>query len=231
MSFRSRIEVRRAFTLVELLVVVAVVLILCALWLPAVSRSRQSAKRAACLNNLKQVSAGLHMFADDNGDVLPNTNAVTSAYKELMKRYVGLEAPSSPKDRLFSCPADEFTVDSGKNSITSGSIHQSAEWDFSSYGFNGLNRMSESLPGLAGVKLASVHNPSRTALLAEVSAFSGFSWHNPSKPPIANDARSFVSFVDGHVGFVPIYWNGYLGKSDLPMWYDPPETYEYRWSP
>ncbi|MDB6028906.1 MAG: hypothetical protein JWM68_5129 [Verrucomicrobiales bacterium] len=221
---------RRAFTLIELLVVIAIIGILAALLLPAVSRSSAKARRTLCLSNLKQVNLGLRMYAEDNGDTLPNTNAVISAYKGLVKTYVGLEAPSSPNDGLFTCPADRFTVDTINNVATSGSMQESIAWDYSSYGFNGLNRMSEFLPGVAGKKLSSIHDSVKTVLLAEHSAFFGFSWHDSMTPPICNDARSVASFADGHANYIRVYWNGIPGKSDSPMFYDPPTGYDYKWS-
>jgi prepilin-type N-terminal cleavage/methylation domain-containing protein len=220
----------RAFTLLELLVVIAVIGIIAALLLPGLSHVQAKARRATCLGNLKQINLGLRMYADDNGDTLPNTNAVMVAYKRLMKTYVGLEAPSSPNDHLFTCPADRFVVDTLQNVRLAGSIHEDAAWDFSSYGFNGLNRMSESLPGVAGRKLSSIHEPAQTVLLAEVSALRGFSWHAPANPPVVNNAPSVTSFADGHVDYIKIYWDGYLGKTDWPIFYDPPAGYNYKWS-
>ncbi len=56
---------RRGFTLLELLVVIAMIGFLAALLLPALNRARISAKTAACRNNLRQIGMGLTLYAGD----------------------------------------------------------------------------------------------------------------------------------------------------------------------
>ena len=62
---------RRAFTLIELLVVIAIIAILAALLLPALARSKATAKMVECENSLKQVGLGLRLWANDNEGLFP----------------------------------------------------------------------------------------------------------------------------------------------------------------
>ena len=65
---------RKAFTLIELLVVIAVIAVLMAILMPALSRAREQGKRTVCVNNLKQLTVGWILYADDNNDKIPPAN-------------------------------------------------------------------------------------------------------------------------------------------------------------
>src|SRR6185369_10674989 len=62
---------RDAFTLIELLVVIAIIAILAALLLPALSRAKESSRRAVCTSNLHQIGLAAYAYMDDNRGVLP----------------------------------------------------------------------------------------------------------------------------------------------------------------
>ena len=68
----SRREADKAFTLVELLVVVTITGILAALLLPSLSAAHEKSQRAVCKSNLRQNIIAIRMYADDNQDILPS---------------------------------------------------------------------------------------------------------------------------------------------------------------
>lgn len=232
----------RAFTLVEMLVVIGVIGILAALIFPALSAAKNRAMRTTCLNNLKQINLGVHMYADDHGDVLTLVGTNTSPdvwtdYKNWMKSYVGLNGASSPQDTLFTCPADTYYY--FEYALIPQGRHSQPQYNYSSYAFNAGNTraVTGQFPGIAGRKLTSIKNPARTVLVTEFSSLDPYSWHANQKESSgqagASGSRNMMSFVDGHVEYIKMYWDANTATTltHSQAWhYDPPSGYDYQWS-
>jgi prepilin-type N-terminal cleavage/methylation domain-containing protein/prepilin-type processing-associated H-X9-DG protein len=235
-NFRRR-PFDRGFTLVELLVVVSIMTILASMLLVIIGKTKDKAKRTVCLNNLKQINLYVRLYSDDFNDTAPKVSWTTNSADMYLDGQTGFKRLLELRglSNLFACPADTF-YHSFDGSPNAGRVNQPLRdqpiADFTSYGLNGgqMTIFGTNTPGIGGQKLASVMKPVRTVLVAEMPAFFPWSWHQPHRDTAPfNDAKNMMSFVDGHVSYVPIYWN-----SQKPflftLQYDPPQGYDYQWS-
>jgi prepilin-type N-terminal cleavage/methylation domain-containing protein/prepilin-type processing-associated H-X9-DG protein len=108
----------RGFTLIELLVVIAIIGILASLLLPALARARERAKRVQCASQMRQVSLGVRMWADDNDGRVPwiidVANGGTRSLAETAAHYRTLSNEVA-NPRVFICPSD--TAKAAANSV------------------------------------------------------------------------------------------------------------------
>ncbi len=108
---------RGAFTLMELLITIAVIFILVALLLPGLSNGKERAYRTQCVSNLKQIALSIQSYADDHNEQLPGP-AWLGVYEEYDDKdftrlpyylavYMGIPAPQvQPQQaRLAQCPS------------------------------------------------------------------------------------------------------------------------------
>ena len=104
----------RAFTLVELLVVITIIATLAALLIPALSMAKDRANSATCVNNVRQIGAALNSFLDDNNQwypyISPNGCGVVGfMWHRQLGPYVG-GTNNVAAARLFYCPSNPWKL-------------------------------------------------------------------------------------------------------------------------
>ena len=99
----------RAFTLVELMVVLAIIAILAGILLPGLAGVKERARRTACKSNLRQFTLALHIYGGDHGDKLPSGKSEALDEKDestpimSSNSYNALEKASG-SIKIFVCP-------------------------------------------------------------------------------------------------------------------------------
>ena len=100
MRFMRNGIIRRGFTLIELLVVIAIIAVLIALLLPAVQQAREAARRAQCVNNLKQIGLAIVNYHDTHNAIPTGGFAETATTNDYSWR--ALILPQMEQGNLYN---------------------------------------------------------------------------------------------------------------------------------
>ena len=211
-----------AFTLIELLVSLAVIAILAAMLLPVLNHSRQSAWRAQCTSNLRQLGMGTEMYWDDNKGNCFRYIFGTTNYGQIY--WFGWIGPGPEGQRPFDlshgalypyisdsqiriCPALDYAL---------AQFKLKADGMVFSYGYNLYLSAPSSQPPVSATKIS---HPSGTVLFADAAQVNDFQAPaSPSNPMLEewyyvdtntsypnghfrHNQKANVVFCDGHVDF------------------------------
>jgi len=128
---------KKGFTLIELMIVIAIIAILAAILVPNFLKARAQGQLAACESNLKNIATALEMYATDfSGDypstisLLTDTSATTAggAYMKAIPNCPSIT--TSPYSYTYNSTPDNFTLNCGGSSahIATGTVCTSGNW-------------------------------------------------------------------------------------------------------
>ena len=111
------------FTLVELMVVIGIIAVLMGLLLPVLSKARESSRRTTCLSNLRTLVQAMHLYADDNRDMLPNDTASQTYQPDDASVLVYFAGKYVGKPKVFYCPSSRGGAPSAIDNGYSGEVN------------------------------------------------------------------------------------------------------------
>lgn len=148
----------RAFTLVELIIVIAILAILAAVLFPVLAKSREKARLSTCSSNLRQISVGILQYAQDSGEKMVPQTMGGKEWTQIMQPYF--------KDQsIFQCPSNPRSTEK----------YAGAGVGFAGYASNfqgGFRQVDATYPPMS---MSDYKSPSQTiGVLESTARYSGF---------------------------------------------------------
>jgi len=213
----------RAFTLIELLMVIAVIAILTALLLSALHRVKAASQTTTCRNNLRQWGAATQLYAADHEDLLPpegdsaptETQLANPGYRgwyiqlpEQMNlpRYRDMPWRTNwtihPENSIWICPANSRRCNASKN--TNNLFHYCLNEHVNGTGTNDNNH---------SMQMANIRRPSQVVWLFDNGGLAAVAQWGNVHSNLHNQGAQFV-FLDGHVARFRSkeYWDFHANK-------------------
>ncbi len=210
-----------AFTLIELLTVIAIIGILAAIVIPVVSSVRDSARAAECISNLRQTVGVLHVHLADHDGIFVAGQAsdAPSGREDLQWGHV-LENSGAidPNDiEIFFCPSQQAVRRDGGYPGQSTPVHLASIWGWRTYGYNYYSGELGEMEGVTGsgnnmyrLNANVVRDPSRYAVFMDsvdnrglqrfaIAATRAGEVSEGSGVHLRHNGRANVAFLDGHV--------------------------------
>ena len=200
----------RGFTLIELLVVIAIIAILAAILFPVFAKARENARRASCMNNLKQIVLSEMQYTQDNDElVIPYSSNGGSggqafAWNVVLQPYLKslqvLNCPSNPKS-INNGYCFNFVVGGVGRSLADFPLPAQTPWYADAVGFSTISSTTpqQALAFIVPTQAFPIHDGRS---LANTVTPSAGGWNGDGAGRIAADRHldgANYAFIDGHV--------------------------------
>lgn len=225
------------FTLIELLIVIAIIAILAGMLLPVLQKTKEAAHSINCMSQTKQIASSVMLYVDNNKDYYPSTDYWEAWNYPAETCWHGKVFPYIRNFNVFICTEEVYTPYPGKS--TKFAVKENSNWTVNgkmlrlTYGINSSisGYMHDSGKWMGTRKLSLVRNPSNKVLVGEgngtTATLSGISetrWFHRGGSNFAG--------ADGHAEYVYSgarsytwenrvmklgYWRRWIPKTTSPL--------------
>jgi prepilin-type processing-associated H-X9-DG protein/prepilin-type N-terminal cleavage/methylation domain-containing protein len=185
---------RKGFTLIGLLVVIAIIAILAAILFPVFARAREKARQSSCSSNVKQICLGVQMYVQDYDETMPMAIAgdLPGPFHTLPET---LE-PYIKNDQIWQCPSEEDSV----NLSAIGEPSVSYSFDVGTVVPSGSGRLfGVPAAGTYSCKLADIDAPAETAINCDAEGAVAADFSSTIVEADRHNEGANYGFADGHV--------------------------------
>ena len=210
----SNMKNRRYFSLVELLVVIAVIAILAGLLLPALNQARRKAQSISCLTNQKQTFLALNAYADDHDEMFPVVHSGTFEHMEELSGdpqwFTPLQSGYGYSLIYLRCPSDDFYKDEEE--------HEEGHHEGDGHNHGSIQSYMLNAMFTLGHRRSSLKKASYYILQAERGETNGEAVAHQCYPGFAepNDVRSVLN-VSRHAGLANyLFLDGHAAAHRFP---------------
>jgi len=229
----------KKFSLIELLVVVAIIGILSSFLLPSLAQSRDKAKQAVCKNNMKQIAILFALNADDNEGRFPESTSHQwpgygpVSWDDNLSAYDGRDLSTTQKNAgklngsdfnndagIYQCPTDDIERLFGPDPDCLPLTYSASSF----FDNDGIDNKSRGIIGVTwvgrmpyAIKLNEISDPSNTISLAEImrtGQMVGRYWGSGVNAETINSTPELIPH-DGLTGSNYLYTDGHVAKTSF----------------